>query len=150
MEAPSTWIPLMALTALAFFSLQPNSRDLGGFFNSSQPAYIGVTSYQAGLSEEALFRGWIYPLLHQATGERTWLSNSGQSLLFSAAHLGTNSFPWPQLLLGYYFGWMTSSNHWSIGQATFLHTWWDVIAFSAAFISDSGSASFRFQFPLKG
>jgi membrane protease YdiL (CAAX protease family) len=150
MEAPSTWIPLLALTALAFFSLQPNSRDLGGFFNSTQPAYIGMTSYQAGLSEEALFRGWIYPLLHQATGERTWLSNSGQSLLFSAAHLGTNSFPWPQLLLGYYFGWMTSSNHWSIGQATFLHTWWDVIAFSAAFISDSGSASFRFQFPLKG
>ena len=60
-------------------------------------------------------------------------SNAAQSLLFAAAHLNTNPQPIAQLLLGYHLGYVTQKNNWTLGESIFIHTWWDVIAFSTIY-----------------
>ncbi len=97
---------------------------------------IGLVSYEAGVAEEALFRGWLMPVMYHNLGSGFW-SNLLTSALFAAAHYsGEKEFkelPWPQFALGFYFGWLTQRNRWTISEAVFVHTWWDILAFLATF-----------------
>ncbi|MBC7530539.1 MAG: CPBP family intramembrane metalloprotease [Oligoflexus sp.] len=50
-------------------------------------------SYNAGVSEEALFRDYLQPLFYESWQSSLW-SNLAQATIFAAAHyLSTNS-PW--------------------------------------------------------
>ena len=51
----------------------------------------------------------------------------------ASSHLNTNPQPIAQLLLGYHLGYVSQKNNWTLGEAIFIHTWWDVIAFSTIY-----------------
>ncbi len=105
-------------------------------FTSADGLYAMGFSYNAGTHEEAVFRGWILPVTMEYVGSPFW-SNMITATLFAAAHLGSNSRPIPQFLLGYYLGWRTQKNDWTISESIFIHTWWDVIAFATAYQFES-------------
>ncbi len=111
--------------------------------NSGDIAFASGISYNAGVGEEALFRGWMFPLLTEAYGvENVFWANLTQAAIFGAAHLSEdNRLPVFQLAAGYYFGWLAKKNAWSLREAIFVHTWWDVIVFTASFTQKNRKAS---------
>lgn len=131
---PSTFVPLgigAAIMALVLNS-DPGDKLERSKFTQADAFFTGAYSYNAGTHEEALFRGWVMPLMYEASASPFW-SNAGQALLFAAAHLNTNPQPIPQLLLGYHLGNVTQNNGWRLGEAVFIHVWWDVLAFTSTF-----------------
>jgi membrane protease YdiL (CAAX protease family) len=97
--------------------------------------FTGALSLNAGATEEAFFRGYLFPLFHQWSGERSWASNSAQGLLFALAHVGSVKIPVVQGFMGLYLGWMTERNGWTLGQAVCVHFWWDVITVAGALLT---------------
>jgi membrane protease YdiL (CAAX protease family) len=139
---PTTWIPLTVGLGLVLAA-----RGSGQFqsqaFRGSDALYASALSYNAGVGEEALFRGWLFPLLTQAYGEEqsAW-ANMTQAALFGAAHIsGDNPYPIIQTMAGFYFAVLVQKNGWSLREAIFLHTWWDVIVFSASLAMKEKDAS---------
>lgn len=136
---PSTWIPLGAFAGVSAFLVSDYRADKQGTpalrwhpYEPGDAFFTGALSMNAGVTEEALFRGYMFPLFHQWSGERAWISNPAQSLLFAGAHIGgVSNVPVAQAVFGYYLGWVTQRNDWSLGQAVAIHFWWDVIAVSA-------------------
>ena len=138
----STLIPLGVIAGIT--ALQVSSADKAGgndenndyerdALNVDDMFFAGAFSVNAGTHEEAVFRGWLHPVLYEKSGSPFW-SNVGQAGLFSLAHLTTNSFPVVQLLLGYHLGNVTMDNNWTISESVFIHTWWDVFAFTASYL----------------
>jgi membrane protease YdiL (CAAX protease family) len=127
---PTTFIPLAVIAGLSLWQLHSETpEDMERTSFTQADAFFSTAySYNAGTHEEAIFRGWLMPFMYESWGSPFW-SNAAQSVLFSAAHLNTNSFPLPQLLLGYHLGYTTQRNDWRIGESVFIHAWWDVIAF---------------------
>lgn len=120
---PTTFIPLLGLLAIEISRLKD-----GSYVDFGDGAFTGGVSYNAGVGEEALFRGYLMPVLHQNLGSAFW-ANAIQGTVFGAAHLsGQNKLPVIQGLMGFYLGWLTQRNQYSNRQSVFLHTWWDVIA----------------------
>jgi membrane protease YdiL (CAAX protease family) len=140
LKRPSTWIPLGLLAGVATLGTQAYRRDKDSEpglrwrpYRPGDAFFTGAVSMNAGATEEALFRGYLFPLFHQWSGERAWVSNPAQALLFAGAHIGgVSNVPVAQGLLGFYLGWLTQRDDWKIGQAVAIHFWWDVIALSAA------------------
>lgn len=128
---PTTFIPLLALTGLVIAQSNNGYHAKGGPFTFGDGAFVAGTSYNAGVGEEALFRGYMMPMFREGFGNNFW-SNAATSALFGAAHLGSVKFPVIQTVLGFYLGWLTQRNEWSLRQSIFLHAWWDVIALGAA------------------
>ena len=116
-----------------------NTRSL----NTGDILFSSGISYNAGVGEEALFRGWMFPLFVEAYGvENMVWANLTQAAIFGAAHLsGDNRLPLFQFAAGYYFGWLAKKNAWSLREAIFVHTWWDVIVFTASFTQGNKKAS---------
>ena len=116
--------------------------------------YTGAEAWNAGISEEAAFRGWIYPLAYQYMGNNFWLANGTQALLFGLAHYDPDSmpFPWPQALIGFYFGWLVKKNGWTLSESIFVHAWWDMILFAGevatTYREGGAKAAFRVDLPL--
>lgn len=134
---PTTFIPLLVLTAVGMAELSEQNKSHA--FNSDDLVFTGGISYNAGVGEEALFRGWIMPNLRQSMGSDFW-SNASQSLIFGVAHYSErNRFPIFQVVSGYYLGWLTQRNGWSLQQAAFLHTWWDLLAIGIELASSKDS-----------
>lgn len=132
LKRPSTIWPIALAGALHYLAMQqdweaedyqvvPLGQD--GVF------YTGAYSFNAGTHEEALFRGWLLPEMYVATGRHEFWTKASNALLFAVAHLGNIGTPIPQLLFGYYLSDLTMENNWRIGEAIFIHTWWDVFAF---------------------
>lgn len=123
LSRPTAFIPLGILAAalVASYGASQHGLDLADFFYSS------ASSYNAGVGEEALFRGWIMPRLMYSF-DNEFLSNLSQALVFGAAHIATdNTIPWPQALLGMYFGWVDQRHEWTISESVFIHAWWDAM-----------------------
>lgn len=130
---PTTYIPLGLMGAVAVASARSDAEGYQKVgLRGSDYAFGGAFSHLAGTHEEALFRGWMMPLFREYVAGDV-MSNASQSLLFALAHLGSNSIPIPQLLLGYHLGYVTQRNGWSLGEAAFIHTWWDVFNFLALY-----------------
>ncbi len=93
-------------------------------------------SLQAGIGEEAMFRGWLYPVIYQALGQRFWLSNSIQAGIFGALHV-PRAGPYALLIAGdfLYEGWLTRRNGWSIRENIFHHFWYDAVIVTAGFLT---------------
>jgi membrane protease YdiL (CAAX protease family) len=142
----TTLVPLGllgGLTALAYKDIKLGSLDRSDYLFAT-----GI-SYNAGTGEEALFRGWMMPLLMHYTGSGFW-SNTITAGLFAAAHIsGDLKYPAAQFLLGWYFGWLTQKRHWTIEESVFIHTWWDIIVFTATLaFDDDNSKDVKIQIPV--
>lgn len=134
----TTWIPLALATAIAIYENTPGalqSQDLRSTpLKSSDYFYTAASSYEAGISEEAIFRGWMLPALrHQM--DSTFYANITQAAIFGLAHLGAVKVPILQALFGFYLGGVTIENNWTISESIFIHTWWDVAAFLSGYSS---------------
>jgi membrane protease YdiL (CAAX protease family) len=84
----TTWIHLAYTGAIVVILL--NEREPGVAyepFKARDAAFATGLSLSAGAGEEALFRGWLFSLLHQNTGERFWFSNGIQAVIFGGLHL---------------------------------------------------------------
>ncbi|MGE3760274.1 MAG: lysostaphin resistance A-like protein, partial [Pseudobdellovibrionaceae bacterium] len=133
---PTTFIPLGVLAyAIGSSRGEYKKRPL----NSSDGFFAGGISYNAGVGEEALFRGYLMMNLRESWGSDFW-SNAATATVFGLAHLSpSNRAPVAQLALGYYLGWITQRNDWTLSESIFLHAWWDVLAIAAALEYDEES-----------
>lgn len=133
LKRPSAYIPLGLISALAIYSSQAKSETMESVaLKPVDLGFGGTFAYLAGTHEEALFRGWMMPVLREYVGGDV-TSNILQSLAFAVAHRSTVSVPITQLILGYHWGYVTQRDGWTLGEAAFTHAWWDVIAFLAIY-----------------
>lgn len=131
---PTTYIPMLLFVAMNFHGKQSDKELERDPFTTSDAFYAASLNYQAGVGEEAMFRGWIMPLGMYYTGSGIW-ANVINSTAFTISHYpinGTgNSAFW--FGSGLYFGYVTQKNDWSIGEAIFIHTWTNFLATAAEF-----------------
>jgi hypothetical protein len=100
-------------------------------------AFASSLSLNAAVGEEALFRGWLLPMLTQKTGGRFWLANALQAGLFGSLHgAQADSFAVVIGLGALYNGWLTRRNDWSIREVIFQHFWYDVAVVTAELLRD--------------
>ena len=129
----TTIIPVSAaiLASIALTSLS----DQKGHFTGEDGFYSLAYSYNAGTYEEAVFRGWLQPMLMTGSisdNSANWI----QAILFGLAHLSPeNPAPIFQTLFGYYLGWLVQRNQMRVSEGVFIHTWWNVIVIAASFYS---------------
>lgn len=129
LKRPTTYVPLITITAIWLSrGILPEENFVQRPLTTSDGFYASAHSYLAGTHEEALFRGVLMPALRESFSDDFW-SNTLTSFIFAAAHLGTVPIPVSQFLLGWHVGQVTQNNGWRIGEAIFIHTWWDVVAF---------------------
>jgi len=127
----TTLVPLgigAAIAALILRSPPPEDMERAPF-TGADAFFTTAFSWNAATHEEAMFRGWIMPVMAEYW-DSPLLANVVQSVVFAAAHLNTNPTPLPQLLLGYHLGYVTQRDRWTIGEAVFIHHWWNVMAFA--------------------
>ncbi len=136
---PTTWVPLGAFALFNLAQIRLISRDSiveSGYHpvkvGGDDLAYGAAFSYNAGTYEEMVFRGWLLPSMRYQTGSELG-ANLISSLAFAFAHRNTVAVPVIQGVLGYYLGWLTTDNQYSIQQSIFIHTWWDVLAFAQSY-----------------
>jgi membrane protease YdiL (CAAX protease family) len=144
LKRPTTYIPLLVIAALGAATA---NRWRFGNLSLSDAAFSAAFSYHAGVGEEALFRGWLMPVTHHYLNHRFW-SNTITSTLFAAAHLKSIKFPLPQFLLGWHLGNQVQRNNWTLRQAIFIHTWYDVLAFSLSYMNPQTRKAAILQIPL--
>ncbi len=130
----TTYIPLAVGAGLAAIIL--NSEPQDGYekaaFRSSDAFFTTAYSWNAGTHEEAFFRGYLMPVMTEYWGS-PFLANLIQSSVFALAHISSNPRPLPQFFLGLHMGNVTQRRGWTLSEAVFIHTWWDIIAFGVAY-----------------
>jgi membrane protease YdiL (CAAX protease family) len=129
---PTTWVPIGLVAAIAPVVIYFGRNDNKGAdwtLSGDDFAFAAPLSFNAGVSEEAAFRGWLFPVAYQYTGGSFWLANGAQALVFAAAHYDKQDLPLPipQLLMGFYLGWVTKRDQWSLSESIFIHSWWDML-----------------------
>ncbi len=140
----TTWIPLLAFSGLMVEYANEHHPKM----TADDFAFTSGISYQAGVGEEAFFRGYMMPIMKYATDSNIW-SNAITAGVFGLAHLSKdNKFPIAQVAMGYYLGWLTQRNSWSIRESVFLHAWWDVIALSGAIAASRGDKDLNVFIPV--
>ena len=138
LKRKTTWIPLLIPIGLATaYAIEQSDKELLPF-EFHDLAYSTAISYGAGVGEEGAFRGWLQPWFHAMAGERSWISNPLQGVLFAAAHYPAVEVPVAQLIAGLYWGWLTERNGWDIQESIFQHMWYDAILISASLAFDDG------------
>lgn len=136
LKRSTTYLPLLLGAALLVAAEHKDMRSIDG----SHTGFILGTSYQAGVGEEAFFRGFLYPYMTTSLNSNFW-GNVLSSTLFGAAHISSdNPFPLFQTAFGMYDAYVTKKNNWSIQESIFLHFWWDVLAFSIAYSTDTNNS----------
>ncbi|HYX31634.1 MAG TPA: CPBP family intramembrane glutamic endopeptidase [Oligoflexus sp.] len=134
LQRSTTWAPLLIAAGLGALSSQALPEDYQRDpYTSSDAAYASVLSYNAGVSEEALFRGYLQPLLYESWRSPFW-ANAVQATVFGLAHRSTIERPFAQIGMGYYLGWLQQRRGWTLSESIFVHTWWDVIVLSSAYL----------------
>lgn len=109
---------------------------------STDVTFSGVISFNAGVGEEAFFRGWIMPVTMYYS-QNEWVSNAITSLAFGIAHFGWDSMPISQTIGGFYLGYVSQVNQWTLGESIFIHTWYDVAAFLFLFSTSRFNSEFK-------
>lgn len=144
----TTWVSL-AFTGLVA-GLVVASRDPGVEYEPFRPhdaAFTGALSYNAAVGEEAVFRGWLLPMLYQRTGQRFWLANATQAGIFGALHPDAGAYAAVIAASALYDGWVTRRNDWSIRESIFQHFWYDVAVVAATLLADEGQGRIQVTFP---
>ena len=97
-----------------------------------------------------MFRGYLFPLLHEHLGRKMWLSNSLQAAIFGLAHYSSkNRVPWFQTLAGMYWGEVTLKNRGSVREAVFQHFWYDAIVLTTAFLTEEEPEPVTMSFTIR-
>jgi membrane protease YdiL (CAAX protease family) len=151
----STFVPLGLLAGLVTYVVIDDRTTHPGSdwtFSADDPAFSTPLAYNAGLTEEAVFRGWLLPVAYEYSGRTWWFANGAQAGLFALAHYSSeNPVPWPQFLLGWYFGSLVRKNGWTLSESIFLHAWWDGLLFLGQAMTTrrvEGTSSFRIAVPV--
>jgi len=133
LKRPSTYIPL-AIGGLAswYLASHPPKGYTKSRLQREDPMFATAFSFNAGAHEEAMFRGWIMPVIYDKGLSGPWV-NVTQATLFALAHLGSTNIPLPQFFLGLHLGNVTLKNQWTLSEAVFIHVWWDIIAFLSSY-----------------
>jgi len=149
---PTTFMPLLlgtaalALAALAHGADGDRAEPVQ--YGAADGTFSAALGYGAGVSEEAVFHGWLMPVVMQVSGS-PFLSNAITAGLSAAIHVPTRKgFPWQQLALSLYLGWLTQKRDWTIGESIFVHTWWDILAFSSVYAFGDKGLRPAFYLPL--
>ncbi len=88
--------------------------------------YVTTISFNAGVSEEAFFRGFLNHFLIKNYGLEWGII--GSSVLFGLAHLGNGiGNVLSATLAGVYLGYLHYKENWDVRQGIAIHFWWDVI-----------------------
>jgi membrane protease YdiL (CAAX protease family) len=140
LKRSTTYIPLgigLALAGLQYSYIQsedsnPDSEIAVRDFTGEDALYTTAFSYGAGTGEEALTRGWLMPLFRESMGSDVW-SNAAQAVIFGALHYSSPTSPFFAAGMGYYLGWVAQQDEWRLGESTFIHFWWDVMAFAVSY-----------------
>jgi membrane protease YdiL (CAAX protease family) len=144
----TTWIDLAqtaTVVALVLHDRKPGGAYLP--FQTRDGVFVASLAYNTGVGEEALFRGWLYPVLHQKTGGRMWLSNGLQATVFGTLHI-PRAKSYALFIAGWAFweGWLTRRNGWSVRESVFHHFWHNV-AVGAAELLTQEQATLTIAFP---
>jgi membrane protease YdiL (CAAX protease family) len=133
----TTWVGVgFTGGVLAWVLAEDHDSGGGPPFRPRDAAFAASLSLNAAVGEEALFRGWLLPMLTQKTGGRFWLANGIQAALFGLAHPQADEFAFVIAADAFYFGWMTRRNDWSIREGVFQHFWYDAALVTAALLAD--------------
>lgn len=124
----TTLVPMATVLALVF--ALPSDGFQG--FGFGDAFYAVGFSYQAGVGEEAAFRGFLMPATAELTGSPL-VGNLASGTLFALLHTTNPKQLWHHLIWAWYIGYVSQKRDWTISEAIFIHTWWDIIIFSAAF-----------------
>jgi membrane protease YdiL (CAAX protease family) len=145
----TTWVDLAYTGAVTLILVSTETAPGKQYlpFRTRDGAFVTALSYDAGVGEEALFRGWLYPVLHQNLGGRVWLSNGLQAAIFGGLHVPqAKSFALVIATWAFYEGWLTRRNGWSVRESVFHHFWYDV-AVGAATLATQEQATVTIVFP---
>jgi membrane protease YdiL (CAAX protease family) len=145
----TTWIQLAYTGVLA--SVIVNQRKPGVAYERYElgdAAFGTGLAFGAGVGEEALFRGWLLPLLHQNTGGRFWLANGIQATVFGGLHT-PQAGGYAALIGGWalWEGWLTRRHDWNIRESIFHHFWYDAIIFAAELLAEERGPGVAITFP---
>lgn len=141
----TTWVDLAFTGAVEGLVMADDDEAPFRSFRGNDAAFISSLSLNAAVGEEALFRGWLMPVLHQKLGRRFWAANTIQAVVFGAGHV-------PQadrfaILIGAsaaYAGWLTQRNGWSVRETIFHHFWYDLIVGAATLLRDPQGTAVAF------
>lgn len=150
LSRPTTWMHLAFTGLVAAVVVSTRRGDVAYEpFHAQDAAFATSLSYNAGVSEEALFRGWLFPVLYQNTGQRFWLANTLQAGVFGALHL-EQAGPFAAVITAWalYEGWVTRHNGWSIRESIFHHFWYDVAVVVAELLVEERNAGIRIVVPM--
>ena len=134
----TTWVNLGFTAAITGIVL--SDRDAGANhlpFRGHDAAFVTHLSYNAAVSEEAMFRGWLMPVFHQKMGRSFWAANGLQGVLFGALHT-PNAREFAAVIGAWavYTGWVTRRNGWDIRESIFNHFWYDVFVATAELLTE--------------
>lgn len=133
----TTWVGLgLTGSVLAWWLSEDSDSGGGPPFRARDAAFAASLSLDAAVGEEALFRGWLLPMLTQKTAGRFWLANAIQAALFGLAHPQADEFAFVIAADAFYGGWLTRRNDWSIREVIFQHFWYDAVLVTAALLAD--------------
>lgn len=155
LSRPTTYlgIPANLLVGILLAKLQGFSGSSSNSWHmpgATDVFFSGTFSYNAGVGEEALFRGWMMPVAMHYTNSEV-ASNVLTSLVFGAAHYNSanpNYIPYSQTIAGFYLGYLAQRNEWKLGESIFVHTWYDVIAFLLSYATADSDAKSKATFQL--
>ncbi len=132
MLRPTTFVPLLVQAGLVGLLVKEGHNEWQGL-TLADGFFATTFSVGAGTWEESAFRGWMMPVFRKWVGY-DFLSNAMAATVFAAGHYSAqNKLPIYQLITGWYLGYVTQRNDWSISESIFIHTWIDIIAFTTAF-----------------
>jgi membrane protease YdiL (CAAX protease family) len=143
----TTWVAL-GETAVITTLILSQREDGVPPFRGQDLGYSAGVSMGAAVGEEAFFRGFLMPVLHQNTGRRFWLANGIQGSIFGGLHYD-DEFPAVAAIIAVssmYTGWVVRRNDWSLREAVFHHFWYDAFVFTAGFLSEK-DRMFRITVP---
>jgi membrane protease YdiL (CAAX protease family) len=149
LSRPTTWLHLAytgVITAIVLGERNPGTEYEP--FHPRDAAFLTAMSFNAGVGEEAAFRGWLMPVLYQNSGQRFWLSNTVQAGIFGGLHAAT-AREFAAVIGGWalYEGWLTRRNDWSIRESIFHHFWYDVAVVTAILLADERAGPMQLTFP---
>jgi Type II CAAX prenyl endopeptidase Rce1-like len=134
----TTWIDLAhtGIVTTIFVLSETKAGKRYAPFRLHDGAFATSLAFGAGTGEEAAFRGWLYPLLYQNLGRRAWLANGIQATIFGGLHVPqAGVFAADIAAWGFYEGWLTRRNGWSVRESVFHHFWYDAVVIAATLLT---------------
>jgi len=142
----TTWVGLAYTGTVALIdSHDPNRMKRS--LTHQDVLFGGMVSLNAGIGEEALFRGWLYPMMYESFHQRFWLANGVQAGIFGTLHPDAGWFAVMIAGWAFYQGWLTRHNAWSVRESIFQHFWYDVVA-TLVEMGDSRQVTLSFSLPV--